>query len=60
MNEKANIQTEDYQYPLTCGVCGGQTPDVMERECGYARELWDREELEIICDSCEHEHLMDI
>ena len=45
---------------LTCESCGKEKEDVCERECVYSREINDTEVLEIICDDCEHEHLMDI
>jgi len=47
----------DYQK---CSSCGKQDETVVARECGYSKEINDESVIEIICDACEHEHLMDI
>ncbi len=45
---------------LKCEVCGTEKEDVSVRACGYSYEINNTKVMERICDSCEHEHLMDI
>ena len=52
--------TDEEKEELTCSVCGKQGKTVSIRICGYIQEIHEREVLEVICDACEHEHLMDI
>lgn len=58
MNKK--IQRKKKNKNLICQGCGKQDETVREIECGYVRELFDESVLEIICDECEYQHLMDI
>ena len=44
----------------TCKECGSTGQDVGMIACGYKKELLDEIVLEMICDQCEKEHLMDI
>ncbi len=45
---------------LKCSVCGKEDETVSIRECGYQKDVNNASLYEIICDACEHEHLMDI
>lgn len=45
---------------LVCESCHKVKADVSERNCGYSEEINGTVVIEIICDACEHEHLMDI
>lgn len=46
---------------LTCFLCGKQDETVNNRACGYYEDVHnDPTHMEIICDACENEHLMDI
>ncbi len=45
---------------LKCQECGKEDETVSKLFCGYAIEIGNTEVEEIICDNCEHEHLMDI
>lgn len=46
---------------LKCSSCGKQDKTVALIECGYSKEIGGVEVVkEIVCDDCEHEHLMDI
>lgn len=48
------------QY-LTCDSCGKTDETVQERACGYSADVGnDLEDYEIVCDDCEHQHIMDI
>ena len=49
-------ETERY----TCEYCGKATPDVRKRLCGYSQEIHGTDVVEVICDDCEHEHLINI
>jgi hypothetical protein len=48
---------EEYKV---CQVCHQAKPDVRERACGYSADINGTEVMEVICDSCEQEHLNDI
>jgi len=45
---------------LTCKECGKKDKTVKRRLCGYSRELYNEDVIEVICDDCEYEHLLDI
>lgn len=45
---------------MECSSCGKENETVKERKCGYMDEIHDKKVLEIVCDKCENEHLMDI
>mgnify|MGYP001585762080 CR=1 FL=1 len=45
---------------MKCDFCGQEDETVEERPCGFTMEINGVERLETICDSCEHQHLMDI
>lgn len=45
---------------LKCRSCGKKDKTVKKRICGYSKEINGTEVWEVICDACEHEHLMDI
>ena len=45
---------------LKCQICEKSDDTVKELNCGYVEELSGKEVKEIICEDCEHEHLMDI
>lgn len=46
---------------LSCSVCGKIDPfTVRERACGFSEEINNIKVMEVICDACEREHLMDI
>lgn len=45
---------------MKCDDCEKEKPDVSERFCGYSEEINGTQVLEVVCDECEHEHLMDI
>lgn len=45
---------------MTCTECGKQDETVRERACGYDEDVNNRIVMEVICDACENEHLMDI
>lgn len=57
MNKKVRRKKNEN---LICQFCGKQDETVQEIECGYVRELYNESSLEIICDECEYEHIMDI
>ena len=43
-----------------CEGCHKRDSTVAFRNCGYIEEIYNRILTELICDACEHEHLMDI
>ena len=43
-----------------CESCGLEKPDVTTRACGYSEEVNGKTVMEVICDSCEREHLDNI
>lgn len=45
-----------------CPSCNKMKPveEVYERNCGYSEEINGTIVRELICNDCEHEHLMDI
>ncbi len=46
---------------LKCSSCGKEDETVSLRACGYQADVNnDPNVMEIICDACEHEHVMDI
>ena len=45
---------------MTCDFCGKTDETVCDRPCGYDEDINGTENIETICDDCEHEHLMDI
>lgn len=46
---------------LKCEVCGKEDVTVSISACGYSEEIHNNpNDMEQICDDCEHEHLMDI
>ena len=47
-------------WSLTCTSCGKSDETVQERFCGYHQDISGRDVYEVVCDDCEHEHLMDI
>jgi len=43
-----------------CQECGREDETVRLRDCVYSEEVNGTKVEEIVCDACEHEHLMDI
>lgn len=48
------------EFDRTCTECKKTNEFVRYRFCGYTQEIHGRYQYELVCDDCEHEHMMDI
>ena len=55
-----DMNIKNKKYFRVCRVCHKKDETVKRRICGYDEEINNKKTWEVICDVCEHEHLMDI
>lgn len=54
------MNKEKRKYIYTCKECGKKDSTVHRRACGYHLDVNNKTVMEVVCNACEYEHLMDI